>query len=362
MKNICKILTAALLFIFPFSISSVTTAQVDLKERFLEFASKQAVTGHEYGMIEYIKGKLPSFYDVTTDNMGNLIAKSGNGDPRVCIMASVDEPGYIVSGIRNDGYLTVHTTSSIPFPLFHKFHEGVKVEIITSNGKVNGVVAIPSSHITRGKGDMTDMNDFIVDIGADSKEHAEEMGVMILDPFTAVKNFAELTNGKISGPVLHSKYPAFAVLEAAHDADRNSSVMFIWTTQHARRNSGAARIAESLKLQKILLISSFLPYRDRRTRKLQIPVCTPGSGLLVPEENTPRNEFPGVVSDILRGNNYKYKNSGTGMLYEYRAFRGKNTQIAPVAIPVEYPHSLVETIDLKDLESLIDLINEVVKK
>ncbi|MCP4724714.1 MAG: hypothetical protein GY863_06745, partial [bacterium] len=237
-----------------------------------------------------------------------------------------------------------------------------RVDIITGSGSINGLVAIPSSHITRGKGDLTDLNDFILDVGARSKSQVEDLGIMVLDPFAAVKEFALLANDKISGPVLSSKYPAFAMLEAARSADRNSSVMFVWATQHARRNSGAARIAESHNLKKILMISSFLPYRDRRSRELQIPVCTPGSSLLIPERNAQVNSFPGEVFDLINRNRLKYEKSSTGMLYELRAFRGKNAEIAPVAIPVEYPHSLVETIDMKDLEVLIDLIGNVIKR
>ncbi|MCP4725007.1 MAG: hypothetical protein GY863_08230, partial [bacterium] len=168
MKNRSAFLALVILIAFLVP-ASVLYAQNGMQERFIELASVPAVTGHEYNMVEYIKSKLPSSFDVTTDNMGNLIAKTGRGEPDICIMSSVDEPGYIVSGIREDGYLTVHTTSSIPFSLFHQFHEGTRVDIITGSGSINGLVAIPSSHITRGKGDLTDLNDFILDVGARSK-------------------------------------------------------------------------------------------------------------------------------------------------------------------------------------------------
>ncbi|MCH8285502.1 hypothetical protein IIB79_03135 [candidate division KSB1 bacterium] len=74
-----------------------------LKDRFLEFATVQSVTGRETRFTDFLKTKIPEGLTVQTDNFGNLIVKTGEGDPEVLFVTSVDEPGYVVSKISDNG-------------------------------------------------------------------------------------------------------------------------------------------------------------------------------------------------------------------------------------------------------------------
>src|SRR5262249_15722297 len=44
----------------------------------------------------------------TRDDMGNLVKHAGTGAPRRAVACGIDETGYVVSEITDDGYLRVH--------------------------------------------------------------------------------------------------------------------------------------------------------------------------------------------------------------------------------------------------------------
>jgi len=346
------------------SITVTGSAQYKiLKGDFFKCASIQSVSGYETEFRKYIKEILPFGLKTETDNMGNLIVTIGEGEPEIMIFASIDEPGYVVSGITEDGYLRVQPVSYAPITLFHQFHEGNTVDIKTDRGMINGVVSIPSSHITRNKTEIISLEDFYIDIGARSKAEAVSAGINILDRVTAIKDCADLDGNRIAGPSISRKFPAFALIETLSSLKSRESCLFVWATQGLRRNSGAVRIAEKYKIGKIIIVTAFMPEYDRRTRTRVSPIDTPGSGVLIPGKNS---EFANVLYNSIvfsaRQKNIQLTESDIGALRETSIFGTAENQIVPIGIPVKFPYSLVETVDLDDLGQLVNLLQAVISR
>src|SRR6202035_4067575 len=84
-----------------------------------------------------------------TDNLGDLIVTIGSGSPNRLIVTPIDEPGFVVSGITDDGYLRVQRLpqSGLP-PIFNELYSAQPVKIRTATGKwIDGVVAGLSVHL-----------------------------------------------------------------------------------------------------------------------------------------------------------------------------------------------------------------------
>ncbi len=361
LKHLSKFLVYPVICVIILSFAFNIQAQQKIKDNFTEIASISSISGHEKNLIDYIRANLPDNFETTTDNHGSLYAQIGSGEPELMFITSVDEYGYILSGIREDGYLTVTTLAGVSSPLFHQFHEGHFVDITTTNGVVPGVVSIPSSHITRGKTDLTNLDDFIIDIGARTKNEVLSSGVRILDPVTAVKEFASLAGNRFTGPGLGRKIAAFAMLETAKSISRNSnsSIMFVWATKGLRRNSGAVRAMKLHSPKKVILIRDFSPTLDRRTRTLVEPVSELNSGILFPgstDQAVRNNAFYRQLVDLADNSGLKRTGSKTGRLNEANAFLGLDAEVVPVSIPVKYPLSLTEIIDFDDLNILIKFL------
>ena len=365
-----KKLAFAVVLITQFLVFKNTVAKqnVDpgLKDRFLEFATVQSVTGRETGFTDFLKTQIPEGLTVQTDNFGNLIVKIGEGDPEVLFVTSVDEPGYVVSKISDNGILNVQFPSGrAPSTLFHQFHEGHLVDIKTENGILKGIVVIPSTHIFRGQKPNLTVDKFLIDIGAGSKEEAENMGVKVLDTVSAIKDIASLSSNRLAGPMLSRKFGAFALMETLKglDLSNQKSIVFAWTTQGYRRTSGASRLAQQFNPRLVVVVQGFtsLTGRGRQAEPTQHPVTVLDSGILT-NYNAQNQTGAEVILSIFAAASFKGIKTAysiTGNLTEISSFRQSGAEILPASIPVRNAGSLVEVIDLDDLQELIEFLSIV---
>ena len=334
-------------------------AEESLFSRFSRLAAVPSISGHEETMINYIRSKLPSDSDwqISSDNMGSLYMKWGDGDADIVVLTSIDEAGYVVSAINSNGYLSVRMTARPVSTLFHQFHEGQKVDIATQNTIVPGVVSIPSSHISRGKTDLMDLFSFLIDIGARTQQEVMDRGVQILDPIWLTKSMARLPGNRLSGPALSRKFGAQALLEVITSLkpELHSSILFVWASKGFQRNSGVQRLANRVRLNRVILVQPFVPSRNRRTNKVTLPAQELGGGILVAASDNPvsvNNTFYQRALAVLQSKTMKFTPSSTGQLSEIRSLQASGAKIFPLSIPIKYPGSLVEVIDLDDLEAL----------
>src|SRR4029453_237274 len=118
---------------------------------------------------------LPAGARVRADNLGNILIRTGNGNPHTLIVAPLDEPGFVVSAITSDGYLRVHQHTPAPLRLSSQFFIGQPVQIHVANGTVvAGVTATRSVHLSafRHREDETRLktiDDVWIDVGAESR-------------------------------------------------------------------------------------------------------------------------------------------------------------------------------------------------
>jgi putative aminopeptidase len=340
------------------TLVSAQTAQ-KLKDSFVQCAERPAVTGREAPFIEFLRSRLPQGVKAEVDNMGNLIVAVGDGVPQLLVIASVDEPGFVVTDITEEGFLKVTTPGGRPpGPLFFQFHEGHYVDIAAKNAVIRGVVALPSSHLVRGRRESLTLDRFLIDIGARTKQEAVERGIEMLDSLVAVKDIASLAENRVAGPMLSRKFGACALLEALHGYNRKTgkSIVFAWATQSAMSNSGAARLARRFAPKQVLVVGGFQRAAGRSGKD---PVEILDSGVLIPDKDSPGATSPMLGAALAAaGGKIKVSPSATAAPPETRLF-GANADVAVIAIPVAYPGSLVETIDLGDLQQLIELIKLV---
>jgi putative aminopeptidase FrvX len=328
---------------------------------FTEYAIVPSVTGRESQFIDFLKSRLPAWAKPETDNMNNLIVRLGSANPDLLVVASIDEPGYVVSNITDDGFLRVqYPSGSPPSPLFHQFHEGHYVDILTMRGTLRGVVALPSSHIFRGTRGNLGLENFLIDIGARSRDDARASGVELLDPLTAVKDLASLSGDQLAGPMLSRKFPAYAMMEALNrlKPGQNTRVAFAWATQGYRRNTGVDRLAHTLSPSRVLVVGAFLRQTDRKSGAVIDPIEVLGRGVLLPDAGSAEGgtAFAQAASGAATRAGVRVTPSPTGAVPEVPAFEGGGAQVLPAAIPVRYPGTLVEVISRDDLDQLVRFI------
>ena len=154
------------------------------------FASMTAVTGYEQAMTESLLALLPGS---SRDRAGNVTLTLGRGAPKRFVYCAVDEVGYVVGNIREDGYVTLRRVGAAPLPnpLYDQQLEGHRVTLFGRRGPVPGVVGVRSAHLSRGRPASTEpsftVDNAYVDIGATSRDDVLRMGIAVLSPVALTK-------------------------------------------------------------------------------------------------------------------------------------------------------------------------------
>ncbi|HTR20880.1 MAG TPA: hypothetical protein VMH88_08510 [Gemmatimonadales bacterium] len=178
------------------------------------FASWTAVTGYERAVTDSL---LTLFPDATRDRAGNVVMTLGRGTPKRLLSCPLDEMGWVVGNVTDDGYLTLRRVGRARSPLFDQQLEGHRVTLFGRRGPVPGVVGVHSTHLLRERtasDEPFSVDSAFVDVGATSRSEALDLGVEVLTPVALTKAPHPYGNGLLAAPVA-GRRAACAALAAA---------------------------------------------------------------------------------------------------------------------------------------------------
>ena len=215
--------TALLLFAFLVTIPLCGTAAQTLQDTLRKFVETLAVTGYEQALAAEIATRLNGFAP-KTDNVGNVVVTIGSGAPRRLLVAPLDEPGYIIGGITDDGFLRVQRLpQTAPSAIFDLMHAAQPVVIGTRKGKwISGIVAGLSTHLQGGRQNpprVSNPDEIYVDIGAASEAEARAAGVDVLDPIAIDRRSYDIGFGRMAGAATGDRFGAAALVELLQRVD-----------------------------------------------------------------------------------------------------------------------------------------------
>lgn len=157
----------------------------------LRFAGMTAVTGLEQAMADSLVALLPGSVH---DRAGNVTLTLGHGVPKRLLTCPLDEAGYVVGNITQEGYLLLRRVGArVAYPLFDQQLEGHRVTVFGRRGPVPGVVAVRSVHLTRGRvgpgapDPVFTADNAYVDVGAISAGEVRTLGLEVLAPVSLTK-------------------------------------------------------------------------------------------------------------------------------------------------------------------------------
>ena len=146
----------------------------ELKKFFTDLVETPSPSGFEQKAQQVYRDFVSQYTDdIKTDVHGNVIAlKKGTGKVRIMVSGHVDEIGFMINYIDNDGYLYVKTIGGIDTSLL----PGLRVNIYGKNGMVRGIFGKPPIHLmpAESKGKHPKIHELWIDIGAKDKKDAEK--------------------------------------------------------------------------------------------------------------------------------------------------------------------------------------------
>jgi putative aminopeptidase len=207
---------------------------------------------------------LPGWLATRVDEAGNLIATAGSGSPHVLVVASLDEDGFFVSGITEEGYLRLQRVSTgTTNRLFDQSQVGQPVFITTTQGvRIPGVLGAASSHLLRGRAPATalqGLDDLWVDLGANSRADVARLGVKLLDPVSLRDRVTLLAEGRLAGVNAQARGGALALRDLAAGFPKRpefkGTLTFAWVAQSTFGERGLARLARQVRPDRTLLLT-----------------------------------------------------------------------------------------------------------
>ncbi|WP_324735931.1 M42 family metallopeptidase [Thermococcus sp. SY098] len=321
-----------------------------------EITQIPGISGYEEKVREKLIEWIEPFADYRIDRIGNLIVELGEGKEKAVFMAHIDEIGLLITGITNNGKLKFRKIGGVDDRLLIGRH----VDVITENGKLDGVIGVTPVHLNlERKFDTIPWHALEIDIGAESKEEALSLGVKPLDYAVFKKHFAVLNKRYVATRSLDDRFGAVALFEAIKDLvdhDLNGKFIFAFTVQEEIGLKGAKFLAEHYSPEFAFAIDSFACC-SFLTGDVKL-----GSGAVVRAVDNSAvytRKLAKRVVETAEKNGIPLQIGVTGGGTDASVFQHKSEVLA-LSVPIKYLHSEVEMLHLDDLDALIKLIEAIV--
>ncbi len=337
---------------------------------FKELTEAPGTSGFEGPVKEVMKKYIEPYADeVYTDNLGSLIAKKGTKGPKILVAGHLDEVGFMVTRITDDGFLKFHPLGG----WFDQVMLAQRVNIHTKTGDVVGIIGSKPPHILTAeqRKKPIEKKDMFIDIGASSKEEAEEFGVRPGDPITPVSEFTVLKNPKmLMAKAWDNRIGcaiAIEVLKRLQEDKHENTVYGVGTVQEEVGIRGAQTSVTTVQPDIAFAVDVGIAG--------DTPGITPdeaaskiGKGpqlLLFDATMVPHTGLRDFVIDIAEEENIPFQyetlaGGGTdaGRFHIY----GKGVPSLVIGIPTRYIHSHAAILHSDDFEYAVDLLVKVIKR
>lgn len=346
---------------------------------FLALVEAYGASGHEQNVRKVVLNRLDPRLQkqVQTDAAGNLIlhlgdAKPGTKSPHIAFVAHMDEIGYEVKKIEDDGRLLV----SVLGGGYPEYFLGHVVLIHKSDGtSAGGVLELPSGWDQPGfewpHGPRSLDESVHVYVGTRSAEETQKLGIKAGDWITIPKQYHPLLGKRANARSFDDRVGCAALIEAVNALGPNlpgRDVTFIWSTEEEVGLKGAAAAAERLAKDGrtpdfVFAIDTFVssdsPLESKRFADAEI-----GKGFViraVDNSNITPREYVDRVVKLARDNGIPVQFGVTGGGNDGAVFTRYGSVNVPLGWPLRYSHSPGEVIDTRDLDALSKIITVLAK-
>ncbi|MFQ6126978.1 MAG: M42 family metallopeptidase [Candidatus Heimdallarchaeota archaeon] len=327
------------------------------------------VAGFEDEIRNVLKEKIDPFVDeMRTDVLGNLIATTGTGDFRVMLDCHMDEIGFLIQHIDEEGFLRFAPIGGWDARIL--LTHGVT--IVTREGaKVRGVIGAKPPHLLKEeeRKKPIPIDEMFIDIGAFSRKEVEELGVQVGDPAT-IHYPLEKQRDVVIGKALDDRVGCAVLVKvlekiAGHDLDLTVVANFAIGEEVGLR--GARTAAYQIQPHIAIALEGTIgadmpgvPVHQRPTSLGKGPAITVADRSIIVNPKLIR-----AIEDIAKKENipWQYKKpifgaTDAGAIHLIRG--GILTGV--LSVPCRYIHSPLSLMRLDDFENTVRLVSAFIQR
>ncbi|WP_438358029.1 M42 family metallopeptidase [Brevibacillus dissolubilis] len=307
--------------------------------------------------------------EIIYDNLGSIfgVKRGDENGPRIMVAGHMDEVGFMVKSISEKGFISFQTLGG----WWGQVLLAQRVQIITEKGPVIGVISSipPHSLSDDQRAKPMQIKNMYIDIGADSKEDAEAIGirpgqqVVPICPFTVMAN-----EKKIMAKAWDNRYGCSLAVELLKDLQENPdnpNIVYSGATVMEEVGPRGARTSANMIQPDIFFALDASPAGD-------IPGVSDGfgklgDGLLMRIMDRSMITHPGLRDLLIdtceeEGIKYQFFVSSGGTDAGQVHISNSGIPSAVIGIPSRYIHSHASIIHRDDYEAAKRLLTKVIRK
>jgi putative aminopeptidase len=351
-------------------------------DKLAKLVETYGASGHEEPVRQVVTALLPKWAKPETDDAGNLIlhlgtAPAGSKTPKILVVAHMDEIGFSVKSISNDGRLEVETIGGMDL----SFYEGHPMLVHASTGDRDAIMELPHGWDEQNfKWPAESEQAIRVDVGARSPQEVANLGIKVGDSITIPKEYRPLLGTRANGRSFDDRVGDAALISAVWALQegppgrrpgepggsaplKDRDVTFVWSTGEEIGLVGAGKLATRLAAEGRMpdyvfavdtLVSSDSPLESKRFADAEI-----GKGFAiraVDNSNIVRPDLVAKVEKLARANQIPVQLGVTGGGNDGATFVPYGSVDIALGWPLRYSHSPAEVIDTRDVDALSRII------
>lgn len=341
-------------------------------EAFLQrYLNNASPTGYESAgqkvWLDYIK---PYIHEWHIDNYGSAYGIINPGkDYRVVIEGHADEISWFVNYISDDGFINVIRNGGSD----HMIAPSKRVNIHTKGGIVKGVFGWPAIHIRKGDDSKISpkLENIFIDVGAKDKDEVLAMGIHVGCVITYEDEMIVLNNRFFVGRALDNRMGGFCVAEVARLIHENKtelpfSLYVVNAVQEEIGLRGAEMIAQTIKPNVAIITDVTHDTNTPLINKKETGDIKAGLGPSLTYAPAVHNILLDLVMQTAQEQEIPFQREAasrsTGTDTDAFAYSNGGVPSVLVSLPLRYMHTTVEMAHREDVENLIRLIYESLKK
>jgi putative aminopeptidase FrvX len=328
-----------------------------------------AISGYEKPLVDRISSQLAAFHP-QVDNIGDVVVTLGSGAPHRLLVTGIDEPGFVVSAITDDGYLRVQRLpqNGLP-PMFNELYSAQPVKIGTTTGAwIDGVVAGLSVHLAPGRVNppkSNDLDEMYIDIGAFSADEVRKGSVDVLSPIAITRRLGNLGDAEFAGAAVGDRFGAAALLELLASIDPaklKGSLTIAFAVQQRTGARGLQRILTTMQFDEMIYVGRLFaggPVTGAENLR-RAPRKEPGSGVLFAgeETNASPGSFAAELKQLADTNKIQFTRDYSGSVIPagYLPVPDMPKKSAHVGVATAWADTPAEVINAADFDGLVKLL------
>ena len=343
-----------------------------MNEKSAEFLSEYLETPAPTGLemdaqrlwADYIR---PYTDEVQCDAYGStwaLLRAAEAGAPTLMLDAHADEIGFSIRYIDESGFARVERVGGSDVSIAR----GRRIRFLGTDGEVIGITGNTAIHLRGGAADekAPKLHELYVDFGCDSREEVEALGLRVGSVGVYCDGPLMLNDGRrLVCRALDDRLCGFVLAEVARTLAEKGikpawNVVFANTVQEEIGCVGAGMLAFRLQPDAAICLdvthATDSPGLDKGRYgdvRLGQGACLSFGPVCHPNVNA-RLELLAYEQDIPMQRETTGRSTGTNTDQVYRSRSG--VPATCFSLPLRYMHSPVETADMRDVQSCIDLL------